>query len=394
MRLIRARISAKTVAWETARIRAREWADNHDPAIIRERKNASATAVVAKPVDEAFDAFIDAKRAASASEETISKFRTMKKQLTHFIDGHNSGRPEAERVLFMHQITPPLLNQWMATWNAKTYWSKSKKRDNTVAFFDFCLGSKWIRETNAKDKGNPARGMAKIIGQKESSIPTLPFTPAQFNSILEASKRYDESLLTANRKEVEAKGKRLHALINLMRWSGLGITDAVTLQRSRLGADDRLVLYRTKTGNPVTVLLKPKIAQELRNVPPGKDANPAYFFWSGRGQRTKAASTWQKALRRLWKLVTPPLALEDRNGERIQPKSHMFRNTFAVELLKRNVSLEHVAMLLADNPTTVREHYYPWVPALQEQLERAVKSTWDDPNEPVILEDADKAVGR
>jgi hypothetical protein len=101
----------------------------------------------------------------------------------------------------MHQITPPLLNQWMATWNAKTYWSKSKKRDNTVAFFDFCLGSKWIRETSAKDKGNPARGMAKIIGQKESSIPTLPFTPAQFNSILEASKRYDESLLTANRKE-------------------------------------------------------------------------------------------------------------------------------------------------------------------------------------------------
>jgi site-specific recombinase XerD len=93
-------------------------------------------------------------------------------------------------------------------------------------------------------------------------------------------------------------------------------------------------------------------------------------------------------------LVTPPLALEDRNGERIQAKSHMFRNTFAVELLKKNVSLEHVAMLLADNPTTVREHYYPWVPALQEkQLERAVKSTWDR-NEPVILEDADKAVGR
>lgn len=55
-----------------------------------------------------------------------------------------------------------------------------------------------------------------------------------------------------------------------MRWSGLAITDAVTLQRSRLSKDDRLVLYRTKTGNPVTVLLPPQIADELRRVPPGR----------------------------------------------------------------------------------------------------------------------------
>jgi hypothetical protein len=32
----------------------------------------------------------------------------------------------------------------------------------------------------------------------------------------------------------------------------------------------------------------------------------------------------------------------------------MFRNTFAVELLKKNVSLEHVAMLLADSPEIVQ----------------------------------------
>jgi hypothetical protein len=61
-----------------------------------------------------------------------------------------------------------------------------------------------------------------------------------------------------------------------------------------------MVLYRTKTGNPVTVLLPPKIADELRNVPPGPDAHPDYFFWSGKGRRNKAASTWQKAMRRMW----------------------------------------------------------------------------------------------
>ena len=70
----------------------------------------------------------------------------------------------------------------------------------------------------------------------------------------------------------------------------------------------------------------------------------------------------------------------------------MFRNTFAVELLKKGVSLEHVAMLLGDAPETVRDHYYPWVPALQRELERAVKSTWAEPGAPVIMDDVDKAL--
>jgi integrase/recombinase XerD len=192
-----------------------------------------------------------------------------------------------------------MLNKWMGTWKSRTYWSKSKKRDNTIAFFDHCIAQKWITATLDKSRGNPARGMAKIVGRKDSSIPTLPLTPAQFNAVLHACSTHDVSLAMVNKTEVRGKGKRLHALCNLMRWSGLAITDAVTLQCSRLGEDNRLMLYRTKTGNPVTVLIPPHIANELRIVPPGPDAHPDYFFWSGKGKRNKAASAWQKTLRRL-----------------------------------------------------------------------------------------------
>ena len=151
------------------------------------------------------------------------------------------------------------------------------------------------------------------------------------------------------------------------------------------------MLYRTKTGNPVTVLLPPHIADELRSVPPGPDEHADYFFWSGKGKRNKAASTWQETLRRLWKLVKPALDLEDRDGKRIQPKSHMFRNTFAVELLKKHVSVDHVAMLLADDPDTVKQHYYPWVPELQDLLEKEVKRSWDE-DAPIIMPDVDRAL--
>jgi hypothetical protein len=71
----------------------------------------------------------------------------------------------------------------------------------------------------------------------------------------------------------------------------------------------------------------------------------------------------------------------------------MFRNTFAVELLKKRVSVDHVAMLLADHPDTVKEHYYPWVPDLQDLLEREVKRSWDE-DLPIILPDVDDALRR
>jgi hypothetical protein len=89
--------------------------------------------------------------------------------------------------------------------------------------------------------------------------------------------------------------------------------------------------------------------------------------------------------------VKPALNLEDRDGKRIQPKSHMFRNTFAVELLKKHVSVDHVAMLLADDPDTVKQHYYPWVPELQDLLEKEVQRSWYE-DEPIILPDVDDAL--
>jgi integrase/recombinase XerD len=395
VRETRLRIATGKRSWEAAREFGSHWQDANDPAKIKQREQAAKEEATYKLVEDAFDDFIAAKKAASDNPDgftaTESKFRTLKKQLLIFLAKHNNGLAETERVHYVHQITSPLLDKWMATWKAKTYWSKTKRRDNCVAFFEHCIDKKWIAyDATAKDKGNAARGMTRITTAKGSSIPTLPFTPVQFNAVLAATLRYEESVATVNKREVQNKSVRLHALVNLMRWSGLSITDAVTLGRDRLGADNRLELHRTKTGNPVYLLLRPEIAEELRNVPPGPDAHPDYFFGSGRGKKNKAASTWQKALRKLWKLVRPPLVLKDRDGKRLAPKSHMLRNTFAVELLKKKVSLDHVAVLLGDNPETVREHYFKWVPELQQVLDDEVKKTWKD--EPIILNDADRAV--
>ena len=158
-----------------------------------------------------------------------------------------------------------------------------------------------------------------------------------------------------------------------MRRSGLSIIDATTLERDRLRNDDRLLLYRTKTGEEVCVSLEPELAQQLRVLPALDD--PGYFFWTGRGEASTAANNWGKVLRRIFRRAQ--IKMKDRYENPLQPSSHFFRNTFVKELVETGeVSLDQIATLLGDSPQVVHEHYSKFVPSLRQQLERAVRASW------------------
>jgi integrase len=47
-------------------------------------------------------------------------------------------------------------------------------------------------------------------------------------------------------------------MLLLLRWSGLRISDAAKLERSKLTDDGKLFLYTQKTGQPVYVPLPPR----------------------------------------------------------------------------------------------------------------------------------------
>jgi integrase len=158
-----------------------------------------------------------------------------------------------------------------------------------------------------------------------------------------------------------------------MRWSGLAIRDAVTLERRRLNEHGELFLYRAKTGSPVYVPLPPDVAEALRNIPPGPSPNPRYFFWSGNGSPKSVVGNWQRSFRRLFKIAD--LRSDDGSSKRCHP--HMFRDTFAVEMLLAGVPLEQVSMLLGHKSVKITEkHYAPWVKARQEQLAVNVRKSW------------------
>ncbi len=89
------------------------------------------------------------------------------------------------------------------------------------------------------------------------------------------------------------------------------------------------MLYQAKTGTPVFVPLPPHVAEMLRSIPPGLKPNPNYFFWSGNGLPKTFVANWQRAYRRLFKVAD----LRKLDGTPKRCHCHMFRDTFAVEML-------------------------------------------------------------
>lgn len=149
--------------------------------------------------------------------------------------------------------------------------AKKKKQERLTGFFWFCIRAGWITTT-------PTLNLKRITVHQK---PTDYFPRDEYKKIIDATYCLDDGMERGY--DVEKRGQRIRALVQLLRWSGLRIRDAVTLEKTRLQANDDLFLYQAKTGVPVYVPLPHDVAEELRNIPPGPKPNARYFFWSGNG---------------------------------------------------------------------------------------------------------------
>lgn len=333
------RKSAKTRSWEKAEEVKRRWEEAESP---RKAEPVSIKAAV--------EAYLADAKARELREATLWKLETIfRKQFL--------GWTEAKGLRLLKELNLALLREFRGTWKDGAL-AKKKKQERIIGFFWFCIRAGWLRS-------NPTTGLGKIAVDQ---APTDYFPKQEFDKILDATYLYRENRW----KQGDANGTRLRALTLLMRWSGLRIRDAITLERSRL-VGDNLLLYQAKTRTPVYVPLPPDVAEALRSVPPGVRPNPRYFFWTGNGHPKSAVADWQRSFRRLFELA----GLKNADGTAKRCFPHMFRDTFAVEMLLAGVPLEQVSMLLGHKSVKITErHYAPWVKARQEQLEQNVRKAW------------------
>lgn len=139
------------------------------------------------------------------------------------------------------------------------------------AFFKYCQRMGWI-------KASPAYGI-KAIKPEESE--TLPLLGGRYEQVLKATYRYD-----ANMRPDDHYGLELRALIELMRLSGLRISDALTVAKDRI-IGNRFTLRTVKSvknATKLTVILPDHVVTALHAFPTRPTVDPRYFFWSGKSE--------------------------------------------------------------------------------------------------------------
>lgn len=159
-----------------------------------------------------------------------------------------------------------------------------------------------------------------------------------------------------------------------LRWSGLSIRDALTLERTKVvaGADgwSKLFLRRAKTGVEVYCNIAPETTRELLVL---RNGHPKYFFWDGEGTREALVQKWGLLFRKL----SAKAALKDEHDNPLDFHSHMLRDTFAVWCFNSGMATENVAALLGhSNIQITQQHYSPWVRFRAERLGDMVKEAY------------------
>jgi integrase/recombinase XerD len=308
-------------------------------------------------IQSCIDTFLKDKRVQGISDGVLKKYTLELDRLARYCERHG--------VFTIQGIERELLTDFSATWKAQYPSSntRSKVRERCRSFLRFCFEAQWIPRVPS---------MPKI---RVDEPPTLPLTDDEYARLLAAvqtaePKRWDDRKSRRLNPEMAA---RIHALLQLMRWSGLAIRDAVTLEREAIQFDERKGLYRIrttrqKTGTDVSVVIPAEVARELLAL---KSENPRYVFWSGHtGQDVAIAKTWAtRYIRPVFEAANIPC-----DGHML---SHRLRDTFAVDLLSRGVPVEEVSRALGhESIRTTEKHYAKWVQSRQDRLDDLISGSW------------------
>ncbi len=170
----------------------------------------------------------------------------------------------------------PLLAQYAASWTCGAG-HRSKRIQILRRFFRFCILAEWLEKNPAFGLEHP-RGRATNVQPKQPfDAQHLPEEGPEWNAIMALVQHHPKLL----------------AVTLLMRRAGLRISDAVTFHRNRLMADGSILLYMSKTHEPVSVPVHPQLRAALEAIEPKANG---YYFWSGQSAIATATDNWRRRL--------------------------------------------------------------------------------------------------
>lgn len=279
-------------------------------------------------IKDALAAFIKDCEGRNLSQNTLRKYRTLETGVNAYVE-----RGPVAGLRRLTDFTSERVRDFRASWNLSPL-TASKQLGHLRTFFAFCIQNDWIMK-------NPAKS---IKAPQLKIIPRLPFGEKEIQNIL-----------------AKAEDDRELAFLLTLRHTGLRIGDASLLRVSQLH-ENRIHLYTTKAGTPVSILIPDNLVRLLKALPP----KGGYFFLRGESIHPHTASDlWRKRIKAICKEVAV-----------VPDHPHRFRHSLAADLLSRGVSVENVAAILGNSPAIVIKHYSQWISSRQDALDAALQSTW------------------
>src|SRR5579862_5319116 len=235
--------------------------------------------------------------------------------------------PVATRPVSIAELTPALLTEWRGVWKFEDY-TAAQRWGMVKSFFNFCVAQGWMND-------NPARRLQRIDYEKGGR--TAIFDDKQYDAILEAVTSYEpENVPTITRSVWQ---QRVTTFVELLRWSGMALIDAVQWRPALVDDEGVLRYRRQKTGELATVQLPEHVVALLRNVPLERDSvGPNQPFRMKDFAAHSDTVTWRKRLQRLFTLAGIT-QVRNELGKSRPPHPHMLRDTFAVWHLRHGVPL-------------------------------------------------------
>jgi len=157
---------------------------------------------------------------------------------------------------------------------------------------------------------------------------------------------------------------RARALVLLIRYTGLRISDAATLAKDRI-QNGQIFLHTKKTGGLVFLPVPKALEEALAALPAPRGASreSRCFFWNEVSSRRVAVATAERTLAAVFKLSGVKGA-----------RAHRFRHTLATEILAQGHGEQDVADVLGISAAVVRKHYAKWSVARQDRITRVMQA--------------------
>ena len=197
----------------------------------------SPDAPTLKPIDEAAEAFL--KHCRELAPPSLRKYRNVLEQLKSFCKARHFGT--------VSELTVETLDDFRVQRDISAL-TASKELQTLRQFCAFCVSRRWLGQNVAKDLRPPKGARPKEVN---------PYTEAEVARIIAACDEIGKSAY---------ERKRARAMILLMRYTGLRISDVMTLARDRV-RDGIIHLHTQKTAGVVRLPVPIELRRALDELP-------------------------------------------------------------------------------------------------------------------------------